>query len=51
MGTNFEDVALVYDTDKTGNLRILSCKGHYEDRKMYNEERSGANAYGCTRIF
>ena len=22
---------LVYDTDKDGNLRILSCKGHYED--------------------
>ncbi|MBR3458010.1 MAG: Txe/YoeB family addiction module toxin [Selenomonadaceae bacterium] len=22
---------LVYDTDKDGNLRIFSCKGHYED--------------------
>ena len=22
---------LVYDTDKNGDLRILSCKGHYED--------------------
>ena len=22
---------LVYDTDQDGNIRILSCKGHYED--------------------
>ncbi len=22
---------LVYDDDQDGNLRILSCKGHYED--------------------
>ena len=22
---------LVYDNDKDGNLRILSCKGHYEE--------------------
>lgn len=22
---------LVYDTDAAGNLRIISCKGHYED--------------------
>ena len=22
---------LVYDTDKDGNVRIISCKGHYED--------------------
>ena len=22
---------LVYDTDRDGNVRIISCKGHYED--------------------
>lgn len=22
---------LVYDTDENGNIRIISCKGHYDD--------------------